>query len=331
MQNLVLVIVMGWLILQPLTAYCLNSPLGDYQSQGKLSGKIYSTGSDTLANMMSFWAEEFTRIYPQVAFELHSEGSTTAPPALLSGVSNIAPMSRQMNSAELALFQQKFGYQPSAIKVAVDAIAVFVHRDNPLQAISIKQLDQIFSAQLLCGGTSKLTRWGQLGLDQQWEHKPIEVFGRDARSGSYSFFKDMALCRGMFASNMQTLPGSASIVQAISNNPYAIGFSGMGYKTSGVRTVAIMHQGEALLPSIAADTNWHYPLSRFLYLYVNKAPGIALPELLREFILFVLSNSGQRTVELDGYAAVSPQVIVDDLQQLEISQVAERPAHSIKE
>ena len=309
---------MWCLVLQPLKAYSSSNPVGDYQAQGKLSGKIYATGSDTLANMMSFWAEEFSRRYPEVEFELHAEGSNTAPPALLNGSSNLAPMSRQMNAAELALFQQKYGYQPTAIKVAVDAIAVFVHRNNPLKSISIKQLDQIFSAQMQCGGTKKLTHWGELGLDEKWQHQAIEILGRDSRSGSYSFFKDIALCRGMFASNMQTLPGSASIVQAISNNPAAIGFSGMGYKTSGVRTLAIMHQGEALLPSVAADTNWDYPLSRFLYLYVNKAPGIALPELLREFVLFVLSNSGQQTVELDGYAAVSPQVIADDLHKLEI-------------
>jgi phosphate transport system substrate-binding protein len=318
LQKLIIVLFALLLLIKPFSIKAFNSPIGDYQSKGELTGEIKSTGSDTLANLMSFWAQEFQYRYPNIEFELHSEGSTTAPPALLTGASNLAPMSRAMKTEELALFQHKFGYQPIAIKVAMDAIAVFVHRDNPLTGITIEQLDRIFSDHALCGQHSQITRWEQLGLTEQWTHKKIDVLGRDSRSGSYSFFKDVALCTGAFSADMQILPGSGSIVQAISNNINAIGFSGMGYKTSGVRTLAIIQNEKMTLPNISTDTNWDYPLARFLYLYVNKSPNEPLPPVLREFILLVLSNTGQHTVELDGYAAVSEAVIEENLQKLAI-------------
>ncbi|WP_340680550.1 phosphate ABC transporter substrate-binding protein [Paraglaciecola sp.] len=327
MQNLIIAVFTLYILFKPLSVWSSNSPLGEYQSKGALTGKINSTGSDTLANLMSFWADEFKHRFPNVEFELHSEGSTTAPPALLAGTSNLAPMSRKMRAAELALFQQKFGYQPLAIKVAMDAIAVFVHRDNPLDAITIEQLDRIFSEHTLCGRHAKIVHWGEAGLTGQWAGKKITVLGRDPRSGSYSFFKEISLCGGDFSLDMEALPGSGSIVQAISNNHNAIGFSGMGYKTSGVRTLPIIHNGIMTLPNISAETNWDYPLTRFLYLYINKTPSEPLPEVLREFILLVLSNTGQHTVELDGYAAVSETIIEENLQKLAIPFVKNPALH----
>lgn len=291
----------------------------NYQQKAGLSGKLVSTGSDTLANLMAYWVEDFQSIYPHVEFELHSEGSSTAPPALLNGISHIAPMSRLMSSEELAQFQQKFGYPPTAVEVAIDAIAVFVHRDNPLPAISVEQLAAIFSANSNCHGQQKISQWGQLGLTDSWHSKPIEPYGRNAESGSYSFFKQAVLCNQDFATNMQNLPGSGSIVQAISYNQHAIGFSGMGYKTSGVRTLPIVVNGSLTWPNSENKAQWNYPLSRFLTLYVNKPPERPLPPLTQEFLLYILSKNGQKTVELDGYVKVANSVIEQNLIKLSLS------------
>ena len=299
-----------------LAAEPLEHSIEKYQPQHYLSGKISSAGSDTLANLMTFWAAEFVSLYPQVEFDLHSEGSATAPPALLSGQSNIAPMSRLMNKEELATFEQKFGYQPTPMRVAMDAIAVFVHQQNPLTTITMQQLAQIFAEQRHCASSEPIRYWQEFNINKPWSVEPIDVIGRNSDSGSYGFFKEVVLCNAAFFLDMQTLPGSGSIVQAISYNKNAIGFSGIGYKTSGVRTLAILQNGKANLPNKNGTTNWDYPLSRFLYLYVNKAPNKPLEPLIQEFILLVLSESGQKTVEQDGYTTIAPEIIQADLLQL---------------
>jgi phosphate transport system substrate-binding protein len=298
-----------WLLM--LTAIKVNAQEGefaDYQQQLNISGKIVSTGSDTLANLMSFWGDDFKVIYPNVEFEMHSEGSATAPPALLTATTDLAPMSRRMSDDERNTFFQRWGYLPTEMAVAVDAVALFVHRDNPLPSITLNQLAAIFSNAGDCIHHEKITTWGALGLADSWYYKHIETYGRNADSGSYSFFKDAVLCQSEFNHNMQNLPGSGSIVQAVSYNPYAIGFSGRGYKTSGVRTLPILLNGKLTLPSDLNTVEWGYPLSRYLYIYINKAPAKALTPLVREFMTYVLSKKGQKTVELDGYVAISAEL-----------------------
>jgi phosphate transport system substrate-binding protein len=301
--------VLVWLCCVFSISVCAEDELfTDYRVKTDLSGNIVATGSDTLASLMAFWAEDFSKLYPAVAFEMHNEGSATAPPALLVGASQIAPMSRRMSDAEFNEFENKLGFLPTEIPVAVDAIALFVHRDNPLEGITLNQLAAIFSSDGDCIEHKKVTTWGELGLDDAWRYKHIEAFGRNADSGSYSFFKDTVLCQSSFNEKMINLPGSGSIVQAVSYNPYAIGFSGKGYKTSGVKTLPILINGKATLPTNLNNTEWVYPLSRYLYLYVINPPNRPISEVTREFVTFVLSKQGQKIVELDGYVSIPPQL-----------------------
>jgi phosphate transport system substrate-binding protein len=300
------------------SALAIDPRIHQYQNTPPLTGELNSTGSDTLANLMSFWTDEFKAIYPEITVSLHSEGSATAPPALLSATANIAPMSRKMTENELSTFELKFGYEPTAIKVAIDAIAIFVHKNNPLNHISMLQLEAIFSARPRCTDATRIHYWHNL-LETGQDHTKtvIDVYGRNSDSGTNGFFKKLALCNGRYIDSMQRLPGNASIVQAISNNPNGIGFSGLGYKTSGVRTLAILHQGKATLPDNVGGTNWEYPLARYLYLYVNKQPNKALPEVVNEFILYVLSEAGQTTVEQDGYTSLPQALIQQELKNIQ--------------
>lgn len=296
-------------------ALAIDPQINTYQNKPAFKGKVNSMGSDTLANLMAFWTDEFKIIYPEVEISLHSEGSATAPPALLTGIANIAPMSRKMTANELDAFELKHGYHPTPIKVAIDAIAIFVHKSNPLSHISISQLEAIFSAAPRCMQSSRIHYWHDL-VETNLTRTVIDVFGRNSDSGTNGFFRNLVLCNGRYLDSMQRLPGNASIVQAISNNPNAIGFSGLGYKTSGVRTLAIMHQGKATLPDNIGGTSWEYPLARYLYLYVNKQPDTPLEKSIYEFILYVLSKAGQTTVELDGYSALPQSLIQQEIKKL---------------
>lgn len=278
-----------------------------YSKASGVSGNLISVGSDTLANLMTLWAEEFKRLYPNVNVQIQAAGSSTAPPALIEGTSNFGPMSRKMKSGEIAGFEEKYGYKPTPIGVAIDALAVYVHKDNPLKGMTIPQVDAVFSATRKCGYHEDLARWGQLGMTGGLSIQPMQLYGRNSVSGTYGYFKKQALCKGDFKDNVNEQPGSASVVQSVTKSINGIGYSGIGYKTSGVRAVPLARKAAAggganfidATPAnaIAGD----YPLARFLYVYVNKAPNRPLPPMEREFVKMVLAKSGQEVVVKDGY------------------------------
>jgi phosphate transport system substrate-binding protein len=289
----------------------VDAQLPDYKKGEALSGKLTSVGSDTLANLMTFWVEDFKKLYPGVQIEVQAAGSSTAPPALTEGTSNFGPMSRLMKDAELQAFQKKYGYPPLAVPVAIDALAVFVNKDNPIQSLSIPQVDAIFSSTLTCGNFNEINTWGEAGLtDAQWADKPIQLFGRNSVSGTYGYFKEHALCKGDLKKGVNEQPGSSAVVQSVSESLNAIGYSGIGYKTAGVRAVPLSQENDS--PAIEATSEnaikGTYPLSRYLYIYVNKAPGKSLTPLEREFLRFVLSKQGQQIVLKDGYIALPSDI-----------------------
>lgn len=296
----------------------IDPRLADYSAVSGVSGNLSSVGSDTLANLMTFWAEEFKRQYPNVNIQIQAAGSSTAPPALTEGTASIGPMSRKMKSKELEAFEKRHGYKPTAIRVALDALAVYVNKDNPIKGLTIPQVDAIFSATRKCGYNEEITTWGQLGLTGSWSKRPIQLYGRNSVSGTYGYFKKKALCKGDFKNNVNEQPGSASVVQSTSSSLNGIGYSGIGYKTSGVKAVALSKK--ASKPFVAANNenalNKSYPLSRYLYVYVNKHPNKALPPLEREFIKMVLSKVGQRVVIKDGYIPLPAKVINKELKKL---------------
>ncbi|BDF93263.1 MULTISPECIES: PstS family phosphate ABC transporter substrate-binding protein [Pseudoalteromonas] len=298
-------------------AMATDASIPEYQKVSGISGNFSSVGSDTLANMMTFWAEEYKRIYPNVNIQIQAAGSSTAPPALTEGTSNFGPMSRKMKSKEIEAFEKRYGYKPTEVRVAIDALAVFVHKDNPIEGLRIDQVDAIFSSTRKCGANADVTRWSDVGLTGDWAAKDIQLYGRNSVSGTYGYFKSKALCKGDFRNNVNEQPGSASVVQSISSSVNAIGYSGIGYKTSGVRTVPLAKKGDnfvdATLENVATGK---YPLSRFLYVYVNKHPNKPLAPIEAEFLKMVLSQDGQKIVEKDGYVPLSGKMAMSELKKL---------------
>ena len=298
-------------------AQAVDKEIPTYEKTSGISGNLSSVGSDTLANMMTFWAEEFKRFYPNVNIQVQAAGSSTAPPALTEGTSNFGPMSRKMKSKEIESFEKRHGYKPTAIPVAIDALAVFVHKDNPIKGLSISDVDAIFSSNRKCGGDADIDRWGDLGLSGEWTAKDIQLFGRNSVSGTYGYFKKKALCKGDFKNNVNEQPGSASVVQSVSASLNGIGYSGIGYKTSGVRAVALAKRGDNFVEaSMENAVAGKYPLSRFLYVYVNKHPNKPFTPMEAEFVKMVLSQSGQKIVEKDGYIPLPAKVVAKQLKVL---------------
>lgn len=296
----------------------VDSNLPDYVKASGVSGNISSVGSDTLANLMTLWTEEFKRLYPNVNIQVQAAGSSTAPPALTEGTSNFGPMSRKMKDKETESFEKRHGYKPTAVPVAIDALAVYVHKDNPIEGLSIPQVDAIFSATRTCGGEADITSWGALGMSGDWANRAVQLYGRNSVSGTYGYFKEKALCKGDFKDTVNEQPGSASVVQGITKSINGIGYSGIGYRTSGVRAVPLSKKAggefvEATAENAVADK---FPLSRFLYVYVNKHPNKPLPPLEREFFKLLLSKSGQEVVLKDGYIPLPAKVAEKYLSKL---------------
>ena len=292
-----------------------------YERTSGVSGNLSSVGSDTLANLMTLWAEDFKRVYPNVNIQIQAAGSSTAPPALTERTSNIGPMSREMKDNELEAFESRFGYKPTAIPVAIDALAVYVHKDNPIAGMTLPQVDAIFSSNLRCGYSAGISNWGQLAMTGAWERRDIQLFGRNSVSGTYGYFKDTALRGGDYNKYVNEQPGSASVVQSVSTSINGIGYSGIGYRTSSVRAVPIARNADSEFFEATPENSvaGNYPLARFLYVYVNKEPNKPLPPMEREFVKLILSQSGQAIVLKDGYIPLPARVVQATIESLQLN------------
>lgn len=289
----------------------VDSALPKYERTSGVSGNLSSVGSDTLANLMTLWAEDFKRLYPNVNIQIQAAGSSTAPPALTEQTSNFGPMSREMKDNEIEAFESHFGYKPTAVPVAIDALAVYVHKDNPIPGMTLQQVDAVFSSNQRCGYSGSIDSWGDLAMRGPWERRDIQLFGRNSVSGTYGYFKDTALCGGDFKNNVNEQPGSASVVQSVSTSVNGIGYSGVGYRTSSVRSVPIARNADSEYFDATGDNSvsGDYPLARFLYVYVNKAPNTPMAPIEREFLKLVLSGQGQEIVVKDGYIPLPARVV----------------------
>ncbi len=290
----------------------VDPALTDYKPVSGVSGSLKSIGSDTLNNLMTLWAEGFKSFYPNAKIEIEGKGSSTAPPALIAGTSQFGPMSRPMKGAEIDQFEKKFGYKPSAIRGAVDALAVFVHKDNPIKCMTMQQVDAVFSKTRKGGLNKEIATWGDLGMTGEWASKPISLYGRNSASGTYGYFKEVALFNGDFKDAVKEQPGSSTVVQGVASDKFAIGYSGIGYKTADVRVVPLAaKEGAKCFDGDAANAySGDYPLARFLYIYVNVNPNEKLDPVRGEFIKYVYSKQGQQAVVKDGYFPV-PKTIAD--------------------
>jgi phosphate transport system substrate-binding protein len=290
-----------------------------YQKTSGITGSASSIGSDTMNNLMTLWLEGFRKYYPSVKVQIEGKGSSTAPAALIEGTAQFGPMSRPMKSVEMDQFEKRFGYPPTGVRTSLDALAVFVHKDNPIKGLTLKQVDAVFSKTRRGGAPADVTTWGQLGLDGPWKAARISLYGRNSASGTYGFFKDHAVFGGDYKDEVKEQPGSASVVQGVTEDRFGIGYSGIGYRTSGVRMVPLSAgDGPPFSDgSIEAVVDGSYPLGRFLYLYINKAPGKPLDPLVREFCRYILSKEGQDVVIKDGYMPLPYEVVAEELKNLE--------------
>jgi phosphate transport system substrate-binding protein len=297
----------------------VDENLPTYEKTAGVSGNLSSVGSDTLANLMTLWAEEFKRVYPNVNVQIQAAGSSTAPPALTEGTSNLGPMSRLMKDKEVEAFEKRRGYKPTPIAVAIDALAVFVHKDNPIAGLTVAQIDAIFSSTRTCGAPEDIVNWGQLELPGTWASRGIQLYGRNSVSGTYGYFKQHGLCNGDFKNTVNEQPGSASVVQSVSASLNGIGYSGIGYTTSSVRAIPLAREAGKPFVDATPDnaTNGSYPLARFLYVYVNKEPGKALDPITHEFLAMVLSKKGQEVVVKDGYIPLPAVVAARELAKID--------------
>jgi phosphate transport system substrate-binding protein len=297
----------------------VDSNLKGYIKVKGVSGNLNSIGSDTLNNLMTLWAEGFRKQYPGVKIQIEGKGSSTAPPALIEGTAQLGPMSRPMKSTEIDSFERRYKYKPTAFPVAIDALAIYVHRDNPIPGMTMAQVDAVFSKSRRWGASQNIERWGQVGLTDDLAGSPISLYGRNSASGTYGFFKEHALKNGDYKDEVKEQPGSASVVQGVTEDPSGIGYSGIGYLTSGIRALPLAEKegGAFAAPTQENAMNGSYPLWRHLLLYVNKAPNKPLDPLVKEFIKFIYSKEGQAVVTKDGFFPLSQTLIEKELAKVE--------------
>jgi phosphate transport system substrate-binding protein len=295
----------------------VDAKIAAYKSTSGVAGNLSSIGSDTLNNLMTYWAEGFKKKYPNVNIQIEGKGSTTAPPALIAGTAQLGPMSREMKGSEIEGFEKKYGYKPTKIGVALDSLAVFVNKDNPIKSLSLDEVDAIFSSTHK-RGLADISTWGQLGVTGGLAAKPISLYGRNSASGTYGYFKEHTLHKGDYKSTVKEQPGSASVVEGVAHDIAGIGYSGIGYATSGVRALPLSDKkgGPVEAANYQNVLSGKYPLSRMLYIYVAKKPGEPLPKVVEEFLKYALSKEGQEIVVKDGYDPLTAKMIVDQLKAL---------------
>jgi phosphate transport system substrate-binding protein len=300
----------------------VDPKLPSYSKASGVSGNLSSVGSDTMNNMVTLWGEAFRRLYPDVKVQVEGKGSSTAPPALIEGTAQLGPMSRKMKKEEVDKFEAKYGYPPTGVRVALDGIAVYVNKDNPLNELTLEQVDAIFSKTRKGGYKEDITTWGQVGLTGEWANKPISMYGRNSASGTYGFFKEVALFKGDYKDSVKEQPGSASVVQGVSEDRFAMGYSGIGYTTSNVKAIKIAKKaGEPFYGETYENVlSGKYPLARYLYVYVSidpfKTGAEKVSPLTSQFLQFAISKEGQEVVVKDGYFPIPAKVASEELSKL---------------
>lgn len=297
-------------------AFALDLELASYKVVPGVTGHLKSVGSDTMVHEMELWAEGFKALYPNVSIEIEGRGSNTAPPALLDGSAQLGPMSRPMAPDEIATFQAKYGYKPTAVLVAVDALAIYVHKDNPIACVSMEQIERIFAADPKSGGGRSIRTWGELGLTGDWAKRTIALFGRNTLSGTYKFFKQNALAGGDFKESLKQQVGSEAVVREVGADIGAIGYSGIGYKTDAVRAVPVSAGNRCFEANFGNTYSRKYPLARGLYINVLKDPNAAFDSLAGEFVKYVLSKEGQLQAKKGGYFPITRNIREHELTRL---------------
>ncbi|HUD43104.1 MAG TPA: phosphate ABC transporter substrate-binding protein [Dokdonella sp.] len=282
-----------------------------------LAGTLTSAGSDTLSALFAHWSRDFARAHPGVRIQEQGLGSTSAVLALVEGAADLGPMSRPMSAEEEALFERRHGHRPSRIVIAHDAVAVFVHPDNPLHTLDLAQLDGIYAARPQCGG-EPLRHWAEAGADGPLAARRILPIGRNAGSGTAAFFRDRVLCGGEYRADVVAWPGSGATVAAVGAQRAAIGYAPVGLVNAQVRTLALTPAHGAPVPIDAQSVrSGRYPLSRALYVYYNRIPQRPMPVLRSAFLAYTLSSEGQAIVAEEGFIPLDADAAAAQRLQLE--------------
>ncbi|ATX67034.1 PstS family phosphate ABC transporter substrate-binding protein [Roseinatronobacter bogoriensis] len=284
-----------------------------YEAASGVSGNLTSIGSDTLNNLMTLWSEGFRSFYPNVAVQIQGAGSGTAPPALVEGTAQFGPMSRPMRGTEIEEFEARYGYEPLPMRGAIDAIGVFVHRDNPVTCVSMQEIDAIFSSTRAGGADAPITTWGELGATGEWADRSISTYGRNSASGTYGYFREVALFGGDYSPDVREQPGSSTVIQGVASDIGGIGYSGVGYGTADVRALEIRGEDGTCYTTEDAPEGT-YPIARFLYVYMNVDPNAELEPLRAEFVRYVYSQQGQQDVVRAGFFPVTARIADLDLE-----------------
>jgi phosphate transport system substrate-binding protein len=299
----------------------VDAKIPHYEPVKGIAGSLNAMGSGTLTYLMNKWGEGYKAHYGGVKFQVEGKGSNSAPPALIEGTAQLGPMSRQIDAKEIDQFEKKFGYKPTEVRVAVDALAVFVHKDNPLTSLTLPQVDAVFGKNRSLKFKEDVTTWGQLGLTGDWAKKPIRLYGRDTASGTYKYFQEHALGKGDFKDSVNTSPGPEGVVSLVGSNPEGIGYSGVGNTSSDVKLISIAKE-EGQAPVSPADQEavyaGKYPMARYLYIYVNKAPGKTLEPIVSEFLRYVLSAEGQEIVVAGQFLPMKAKTVAAEYEKLGI-------------
>lgn len=302
----------------PFASLSVDPNLAHYTPQSQVTGNFKIQGSETMYPLLTRLGLEFQRRQPKATFDIRGGGSTQAiakflePPLSKTGkvvifdersFPPLVSTSRELFDDELKEFTAQHGYEPLAVPVAVDAVALYVHKDNPLEGVTLDQVDAMFSATRNRGHKTAITEWGQLGLTGGWEHATIELYGRDQKSGTRAFFQEHCLAGGEFVPGVHEQPGAASVILGLSRKQTGIGYSGFGLQSSNVRILPLAEAAGMpfVAPSVATIGDQTYPLRRVLYLYLDKNPKNPLPEVVKEFLAFIMSQEGQEAVIRAGF------------------------------
>jgi phosphate transport system substrate-binding protein len=281
-----------------------------YVTEEPQSGTIRSVGSSTVSGILNRLEPGFQVFHPNASITIRAGGSGTAAPALTDGSADLAPMSRPMNPKERDAFVQKFGYQPTEIDIAIDAVAVYVNVSNPTERLTLRQVDAIFSSTRDRGGDQALV-WSDVGVTGELQQRTVRKYGLHEINGAYGLFKDLALLGGAYRGDVSTEAGPSSVVNAVGAYPEAIGYASQCLRTRRVKYVALAadEEGQGALPTYRNCIEGTYPLARRLFLYVNRKPGEPLPPLVRELLIFVQSRPGQAIVAEGGHFPVDAATV----------------------
>jgi phosphate transport system substrate-binding protein len=296
----------------------VEAEISPYVPATGVSGALVVAGSDTMQPLLTKLASEFSRHYAEAKIAVEGGGSAETIREFIIGYSkqrrgdkarefghtsagdvSILASSRPLTPEERARFQSRYGYEVMEVPIAEDAVAIYVHKTNPVRQLTLEQVDAVFSTTRKAGGAQDIRTWGQLGLEGDWNQHPIHLYGRDKRSGTREFLIQSALNGGELKPDIQEAPGSASEILAIAGDPLAIGYAGIGYQASSVKVVPLAARPDqsAVAPSAESIANKTYPLRRTLYLYVNQDPNRKFSDpLLQEFLRFVNSQEAQQVV-----------------------------------